>query len=214
MGKIIVSWGFEGGAYYTVETKTVSDFVKVFDHINTKPTVVAEDRVRQIATETFGELEQYVTPTSDSPWSKPEPVEDMSQWIDNDTGGKCPYDIGDLIDVIYRDGTRLMGIPVLQPSGHDRTAYSFRKTGSDSDIMYHRPHLAPAPEPETWFDNTGECPYERGTLIDVAYRDGKEVIGVPALQLAQVGKGRSATNWQLTGNVWDIVRHRRHVESN
>jgi hypothetical protein len=55
--------------------------------------------------------------------------------------------------------------------------------------------------------NGGECPVEKGVLVDVRYRDGDEKLGIPAL----VGvPGREATEyfWHDEGVGCDIVAYR------
>ena len=46
-----------------------------------------------------------------------------------------------------------------------------------------------------WHQNTGECPYNRGTLVDVEYKDGSRQYGVKALCLDSPGVRRYAYNW-------------------
>lgn len=82
-------------------------------------------------------------------------------------------------------------------------------------------HLYPAPDADGWIEwNGGECPVEKGTMIDVRYRFGKENIGVTALifrgndgfksGLMHNGLSRAATHWMQDGSDMDIIAYRLH----
>lgn len=82
-------------------------------------------------------------------------------------------------------------------------------------------HLYPAPDADGWIEwNGGECPVEKGTMIDVRYRFGKENIGVTALifrgndgfksGLMHNGLSRVATHWMQDGSDMDIIAYRLH----
>ena len=82
-------------------------------------------------------------------------------------------------------------------------------------------HLYPAPDADRWIEwNGGECPVDRGVLVDVRYRCGKENIGVTALLPAKDSgfssgleyKGflRSARDWSIDGHEMDIIAYRLH----
>lgn len=66
-------------------------------------------------------------------------------------------------------------------------------------------YLHPEPDSDGWIVwNGGECPVERGTLIDVKHRNKEEYIGVPAL-------GRWNYAWLRSGiNPDDIIAYRLH----
>lgn len=55
----------------------------------------------------------------------------------------------------------------------------------------------------------GKCPVERGVLVDVRYRDGREVYGLPALEPEGF---RDATEpfWESDGMAMDITEWRLH----
>lgn len=82
-------------------------------------------------------------------------------------------------------------------------------------------HLYPAQDADGWIEwNGGECPVERGTLVDVKYRCGKENIGVTALLssrddgfmsgLEYKGLTRSARDWSHDSHEMDIIAYRLH----
>jgi hypothetical protein len=54
--------------------------------------------------------------------------------------------------------------------------------------------------------NGGECPVERGTLVDVQYRDGDDRFSVPAL--VTTTETPFATNWEHNEAGYDIVAYR------
>lgn len=57
----------------------------------------------------------------------------------------------------------------------------------------------------------GECPVEKGTLVDVKYRDGEIGRGIPALESGYEAP-RVALNWGHNFNYSDIVAYRLHKE--
>ncbi|MAF06143.1 hypothetical protein [Herbaspirillum sp.] len=65
-----------------------------------------------------------------------------------------------------------------------------------------------------WIENTGTCPVEKGTRIDVRYRDGVENIGVTALEGIHTGshKTRTAFCWGLFDANTAITHYRRRQE--
>ena len=68
-------------------------------------------------------------------------------------------------------------------------------------------HLYPAQEAAGWIEwKGGECPVEKGTLVDVIWRDGRERIGVKALQPGGAGHDF----WVSDGMVNDIIAYRLH----
>lgn len=59
-----------------------------------------------------------------------------------------------------------------------------------------------------WIEwNGGECPVERGVLVDVRYRDGEEKFSVPA-QESVLGREAAYTFWLNDGQQLDIVAYR------
>lgn len=64
-----------------------------------------------------------------------------------------------------------------------------------------------------WHQNTGECPYAKGTLVDVEYQDGSRQYGVPANEIQPTGHGggqlrRLAISWRVGSFNSDIAFHR------
>lgn len=56
----------------------------------------------------------------------------------------------------------------------------------------------------------GGCPVERGTLVDVKYRDTRhETYGIPALEHG-IEQGRCAVDWSHKGFSSDIIAYRLH----
>lgn len=76
------------------------------------------------------------------------------------------------------------------------------------DRQKHEEFFFATPVHETedgWFiNNTGKCPLDPNTRIDVRYRDGQELYDVPA-QGSFSGRDTGASFWQLDGAVNDIV---------
>lgn len=63
-----------------------------------------------------------------------------------------------------------------------------------------------------WIENvSGECPVEKGTLIDVQFRDGEVMLSIPALE-SIVGESYEATYpfWMIDDVGNDIVLWRLH----
>ena len=68
-------------------------------------------------------------------------------------------------------------------------------------------HLYPAPDADGWIEwRGGECPVEKGTLVDVIWMDGRERIGVKALQPGGAGH----QFWVADGIANDIIAYRLH----
>ena len=64
-----------------------------------------------------------------------------------------------------------------------------------------------------WIENvTGICPVEKGTLIDVKFRDGREMVGIEALTSLR-GEDREGTYafWLDEGCLSDIMFWRLHA---
>lgn len=148
---VILTWGFDGGAFTTIEAPTVREVLNVYSKMN----AVAEERVRQIVRDELpsGDLPVFDGP---SPWLKADliaegltpifaadiskPVDDL--WLAHN-GGSCPYFTGTLIDVKYRDGHIEYGIPAMQAVSmpHNlRGAFSWDHSDHAHDIVAHRAH--------------------------------------------------------------------------
>lgn len=71
-------------------------------------------------------------------------------------------------------------------------------------------HLYPAPDADGWIEwiewNGGECSVEKGTLVDVIWRNGTERAGVKALHIGGAGH----KFWVADGMVNDIIAYRLH----
>lgn len=68
-------------------------------------------------------------------------------------------------------------------------------------------HLYPEPNADGWIEwKGGECPVEKGTLVDVIWRDGRERIGVKALHIGGAGH----QFWVADGMINDIIAYRLH----
>ena len=63
-----------------------------------------------------------------------------------------------------------------------------------------------------WIENTsGECPIEKGTLIDVQFRDGEVMLGIEAFaSLPDYEREGTYPFWILDGFMNDIVLWRLH----
>lgn len=63
-----------------------------------------------------------------------------------------------------------------------------------------------------WIENTsGECPIEKGTLIDVQFRDGEVMLGIEAFaSLPDYEREGTYPFWILDGFMNDIVKWRLH----
>lgn len=59
-----------------------------------------------------------------------------------------------------------------------------------------------------WIKNTGECPVEKGVLVDVKYRDGQRVAGIPALIRTASGRDATSEFWCLEEMSNDILSWR------
>ncbi|ATS93284.1 hypothetical protein FDJ09_gp60 [Escherichia phage VB_EcoS-Golestan] len=57
----------------------------------------------------------------------------------------------------------------------------------------------------------GACPVPRGTLVDVIYRDGETLCGLPADELNDTERDASVCFWRHNGMSNDIVRYRKAV---
>lgn len=57
----------------------------------------------------------------------------------------------------------------------------------------------------------GACPVPSGTLVDVIYRDGETLYGLPADELNDTERDASVCFWRHDGASNDIVRYRKAV---
>ncbi|ELR0452786.1 hypothetical protein R3I46_004669 [Salmonella enterica] len=55
----------------------------------------------------------------------------------------------------------------------------------------------------------GACPVRRGELVDVIYRDGETLYGLPADKIHHTAKDASSAFWRHNGGPADIVRYRK-----
>lgn len=64
---------------------------------------------------------------------------------------------------------------------------------------------------EGWIEwGGGECPVGKGTLVDVRYRDGRELSALPAKGIPTGGRDASRAFWRNDGNLNDIIAYRMH----
>lgn len=86
--------------------------------------------------------------------------------------------------------------------------------GIDNGVTREQYEAALAAKNEGWIEwGGGECPVEKGTLVDVRYRDGEENHHVGAgIPLDDTGSNhdRNATDWENDGNLLDIIAYRMH----
>lgn len=61
-----------------------------------------------------------------------------------------------------------------------------------------------------WIEWGGECPVEEGALVDVRYRDGKELSALPANDIATSSRDASCAFWRNDGAINDIIAYRLH----
>ena len=68
-------------------------------------------------------------------------------------------------------------------------------------------HLYQAPDADGWIEwKGGECPVEKGTVVDVIWRNGTERAGVKALHIGGAGH----RFWVADGMATDIIAYRLH----
>lgn len=92
------------------------------------------------------------------------------------------------------------------PGCHDWSQETSARLHLLKTALDHLPEPPPAEIPWTpW--NGGECPVEKGTLIDVRYRDGKERNNLRALAL-EIGRDASVCYWENDGMAEDIIAYR------
>lgn len=87
---------------------------------------------------------------------------------------------------------------------HDSLLPNWHQTILSRDEYFH---IYPAPDADGWIEwKGGECPVEKGTLVDVIWRDKTERSGVKALHLGGAGHHF----WVADGMVNDIIAYRLH----
>ena len=73
-------------------------------------------------------------------------------------------------------------------------------------------HLYPAPDADWWIEwKGGECPVEKGTLVDVRFKDGMEMVGAPAGQTPDHFP-RNMTAWARSSAPGAIIAYRLHKQ--
>ena len=71
-------------------------------------------------------------------------------------------------------------------------------------------HLYPAPDADGWIEwKGGECPVEKGTLVDVRFKNGMEMVGAPAGQTPDHFP-RNVTAWARSSAPGAIIAYRLH----
>lgn len=122
-------------------------------------------------------------------------------------------------DTAYRDGDCLWGSYITGGDiAQSLLLPNWHQTILSRDEYFH---LYPAPDAYGWIEwGGGECPVEKGDMVDVRYRFGKENIGVTALifrgndgfksGLMHNGLARAAVRWMHHGNDMDIIAYRLH----
>lgn len=84
--------------------------------------------------------------------------------------------------------------------------------GIDNGVTREQYEAALADKNDGWIEwGGGECPVEKGTLVDVRYRDSQEYpdrIGVPALVYG--GYGATYHHWLHDGMMNGIISYRQH----
>ena len=127
-------------------------------------------------------------------------------------------------EVFKFDSKPVMGSSreVWMPTGNgaDKLCYCATIKGWHQTILSRAEyfHLYPTPDADGWIEwKGGECPVERGTLVDVKYAEGEENIGVSAMtqgwhedHVEGTNKQRTAANWVDRLPVTGIVAYRLH----
>lgn len=72
--------------------------------------------------------------------------------------------------------------------------------------------LGTEPDADGWIEwHGGECPVDKGALVDVRYRDGVDGMAMPALTFNIVREDwRVCVNWKHENNPGDIIAYRIH----
>lgn len=150
-----------------------------------------------------------------------ESIEDTPEdnWIPHE-GGICPINKGVLVDVRFRNGEEYFGLEALGIMGGGEAGSAFwRHDGMTNDIVAYRLHESeetqqPALDDGEWITwGGGKMPVERGTQVDVMYRNGMENLHVSAgVFPAWDGSDpdHNAQIWEHSGVDFDIVAYRLH----
>lgn len=97
----------------------------------------------------------------------------------------------------------------IPSEGRTASGYLCRKCGD-----YNGPESEVKTDADGWIDwGGGECPVERGTMVDVRYRNGCECHHVGAgLGADTTGSDpdHCANDWYADGTDWDIIAYRLH----
>lgn len=85
---------------------------------------------------------------------------------------------------------------------------------SASEISREQYEAALAAKNDGWIEwGGGECPVEKGTLVDVKWRDGRIDDGIPAGVRHSLGRDkRYALDWRSSGFSCDIIAYRLHKQ--
>ena len=93
----------------------------------------------------------------------------------------------------------------------DDLAVDHRKCGDSGKGVTRTQYEAALAASEGWIEwGGGECPVEKGTLVDVRYRDGQEMSALPANDIAIGMRDASYAFWHNDGNLNDIIAYRLH----
>ncbi len=84
--------------------------------------------------------------------------------------------------------------------------------GGEGDELTIDQILGTEPDADGWIEwHGGECPVEKGVLVDVRYRDGVEGLAMPALKEdPRHESGRLCMEWGRKGYRSDIIAYRIH----
>ena len=130
---------------------------------------------------------------------------DGAEWATQDnvvasfSGGKPDYSVGDKVWCANGDdGVFIVAMSV------DSKIKGFHNTILSREEYFH---LYPAPDADGWIEwKGGECPVEKGAVVDVIWRNGTERAGVKALHIGGAGH----KFWVADGMVNDIIAYRPH----
>lgn len=92
-----------------------------------------------------------------------------------------------------------------------REQYEAALAASMKRQKYEHPveHAKRVADAEGWIEwPGGECPVEKGTLVDVRYRDGQELSALPANDIAPSQRDASYAFWRNDENQNDIIAYR------
>ena len=74
-------------------------------------------------------------------------------------------------------------------------------------------HLYPTPDADGWIEwKGGECPVAKGTLVDVRFKNGMEMVGAPAGQTPD-HLPRNITAWARSNAPGAVIAYRLHKQS-